>query len=441
MEQEPLRLGFAGPDEWMELVVRAAETGFPEIRPLFCVCEEQLSSAELMGRLLELRAAADGVLLCCPLPAEISQTDISPCDCISPGRSSLLAALLHLSAAGTDIRRVSIDSSLSGGLQPAFAQTGISSGGVQILPGGCDSTERMDLHRSLFLSGLTAGCVTSLPGMRDRLREENIPAVCVLPSEEDICLAVSRMVQTCRMTRGEPEDTCAVLCLHLSPSGDLAGPERQSYRRAREEWQAAACLHDFAEKTGAALIQQSERHYILFTSRKVLSDCCGSSLRDLPFLQSICTTCMFDAALGAGFGTPGQALADAELALQEAVKHPGERGFIVRHTEPPEPEDGGPVTGDDILFGLMQHTGIDLQKASSLSRLLEQTGKDTFSVPELAEKMHISVRAVNHLLNILQQNGYASTAGRCLTGGPGRPGMLYRFTLLPGGHTSPGSSS
>lgn len=59
--------------------------------------------------------------------------------------------------------------------------------------------------------------------------------------------------------------------------------------------------------------------------------------------------------------------------------------------------------------------------------MLEKKKKPFFTVNELSNYLHISVRAASRIANSLEENGQIKVIGQTNKGKVGRPGNVYEF--------------
>ncbi len=437
-----LRIGFAGAGACLDPVQSLVLERFPEIDPVFCRSESIQTEDAALRDMTGLKAKVDGLIFDSELRFHLLRKPVSPavpCSWIERDGSSLSRTLLPLARQGIDIANLSIDAAAPAAVERILKDAGVTEDRSRFLSvlsadAGSDCLQNLlEEHRNLYRSGAVSGCLTSWPMLYSRLAEEGIPAACCLPSAEDIALAVAAMEETLGPVSEPPDEGMAVLSIFLRPRAD-AGEKMQTSAsmRAMEEWKAASELYRFADRTGAAVVQNAERHFlILLTCRKLMEY--TSSMKHMPFLSLIQENSLCEVCIGIGFGSsPKDAQDNADLALRSAIYEDGASVFtadgpesvtgpVVFERTPPEPRDQAWVD----MQSLAEKTGVSFDKLYRLQQLMRSTGRNSFTAASLADMLHMSMRTANRLLAALAETGYAEIRGRTATGHSGRPSHIY----------------
>lgn len=446
--KKKIKIGFVGAHVRMGLIRSVVPRQFPEIQIEIYENERYDYHEEMARDLLELKKQVDGIVFGGELQFKqfqwLFEPDI-PCRFIEKDSISLLNSFLYLSWRGIDISKVSVDNYSPSTVQKVLEDAGVTDNHIRILrkqyPKRLEDNYFETLyqgHRKLFAEGSVSGCIATDIQVYDRLVEDGIPTAYSRPTTDNIIRTVTRMKQEC-MERFQMEmGNLAVLALRITPKEEIFYQAQREYLENHEKLKAAEELFHFAKDARAAVIQQSDESFMILMNRKDLM-IYSNSLESLPFLHLIQDNSACNVSLGIGFGyTPGEARANAGLALKKAVLREESCTYIVHNinsiTGPVNfvrPQSKKVKEEQRQLRELVERTGVSAIKLQQLILMIEQTEKSLFTAAELAEHLHISLRSASRLLTTLEESGLACLSGQTITGTAGRPGNIYRIFIEP----------
>lgn len=439
-----MRIGFIGTGIRMNMVKKILAEYFPEVEAEILVDDGYIFSGKTADALVRMRENIDGMVFGGELQYEIYQDIFSgrvACTHIRKDSSSLINALLSLAQKKVDITKISVDNFSYATIRQIMEDAGVENHDIIILRRRAfrSNEEKYyeDLvrqHMELYREGKTTGCATTLSFVYDRLCAAGIPATYLRPTTDNIIKTINRVQELYREKLQKKDGSLAVLLLRLTPRDEVIYHFQSEYIESHEKLKAAEEIHYFAKSVNATVITQADDQFTIIMNRSALMEY-TNELQAFPLLHFIRDNSECDFSLGIGFGdAPGDARMNAVMALKKACQIPKCGTYIVYNnksiTGPVEfvSQSGGSSVWDRERFSsLSKATGVSEDKIGRLCMMLEKKKKPFFTVNELSNYLHISVRAASRIANSLEENGQIKVIGQTNKGKVGRPGNVYEF--------------
>jgi len=195
-------------------------------------------------------------------------------------------------------------------------------------------------------------------------------------------------------------------------------------------------IYIFAQKTGAAIFEQTEGVFSLCLDKETLY-AETEGYQKLQLLQEIAKNELVkDVHIGIGEGpTAFEALQYARIGEQHAKALDCNSAFIVEEDN----KFRGPIVCDDNQKGkefiendfstVARQSGVSIQSISKFYSIVKQFGINTITPKELAKLYGCSERNMNRILCKLEDAGYVEYVGKKIDYSVGRPSKIIKIKL------------
>lgn len=431
----PVRVAVIGPGDMVDQAVAVAGR-IPGVRVLPMPYEHEGQASELYR---QCSGQAEVALFTGPLAYQKTASERQagiPALYIPYSAMWLYASLFRVDDREA-LTRVSVDTMDRQVVEETYRELGIPLRDIYVYEysGLPDPEQVVEFHLGLHREGRTTHALTCLRRVYGRLRTLGVPAAWLVPSRVAVAEALEKAVLVGEGMRARGMQLVVGLAKTHSQEEALT-PLQQQRARLR----AYSILLGFAEEIDGHLWHDGGDEYQFVTTRTLFE-------KSTNFYTSWDLVERFNRAgvrvsVGVGFGeTANRAGANARLALQEAIKAGGNRGYVMtEHGRLIGPLGAGAVgydvrSTDPALLDRARELGMAPASLSRALALLADLGEE-FTAREAAARLQVAVRSANRILGKLEAGGLVERVGQEAPGRRGRPRRVYRLSAAP---TGPGA--
>ncbi|MEV6864963.1 hypothetical protein AB0M44_28635 [Streptosporangium subroseum] len=319
--------------------------------------------------------------------------------------ATLLSALVRLQHQGHDVTRLSIDTLSSAEVTATFAEAGLPTDELRVLPwrSGMTSQSATAFHRR----GGKHVVITCLSSVHEALRGK-LPVLRLAPSVHSVRVALRQLLMS---AEGQAQED-AQIALGLI---ELDGEE--------------GLLRE-ATALGGTLAAFRGGIHLLVTTRGPLHDATGG-FSCLPMLSRLA---VYSPVVRAGFGL-GRSAAEAESLARRALARARRIGDVAAvlslraDTDVVLESVAAPPASETNLPLLARRVGLSVATLEKLLEARATVGDQPLTTREIAERLAVQQRTARRMLYRLELAGLAERTGNLSSGSSGRPLTLYRLTL------------
>lgn len=384
----------------------------------------------------------DAILLSGELPRLWARDceQIVPTDHIHKETSTLLSVFGRTMLHGFRIDNCSIDNYSEQQLSNAYAELGLSlPQTLNISDLKWDDPDYVPklYHFHLDCHLKTGGCcLTAVANVYRMLRERGIPTESITPTDEAIISSIQRLMLQHR-TRLQEAQQLAVIVIEVDYAEYDSHLNDTSYRSLYEGLKIQEQVYRFAQQIEAAIMQDGNNHYTLFTSKAMINSE-TNHLKENSLFDNMRNVVHRDMWMGIGFGeTAIKAKSNAEHSLEKAkhcqpnatfFSYPN--GVIVGpffYLRSAIEED--PATVEKKLKTIADMCGINVQTIGKFQNIVQEKQTDSFTIEELSEYFGIGKRTMYRIVEKLMAANYVKVDGPDTCQKYGRPRMKYKIKL------------
>lgn len=429
-------IGIIGPKRLVEQILRVIET-FPSFEAVPRVFEDAAEASMLAER---LASETEVLLLSDPLShrkvKENPQVTV-PAHYVPLTDAGLYKALFAAHQRGLLDRGISVDTLTETMVRRACRDLGMTDERWNVYDGPVYASpdKLIAFHQARFESGGCSVVFTGQQAVAQRLEERGIPSEWLLPSDQDIVVALERALLSTESRRSK-ESQIVVGMINVDHFERVAMQRSNEHEVQKLKLDIHRMVLDYVESLDGFLAHQGGDEYLFFTTRGIFERESGG-YKTIPLAKDVNTTHGISLSIGIGFGRSASlAGTHARTAMRKAKEAGGNACFIVREDETLI----GPLEMADPVREVLSFTDVELMKhavdagmtSAYLSRLLHNRakyGQTDYKVHELASLLGITVRSAHRLLLQWIDHGLVAIAG--MEKVPrGRPRQIFRFTCL-----------
>lgn len=409
---------------------------------------QNADTALLPGIVEECQKNYDGILFTGTTPFEYASRHVVPripWEFLPRNPISLLCALLKAGYVNHhDITRMSVDSYTEATVRDIYSEIGITGKKLFLytapfepfLPGYRQKV--LDFHTEHYKNGLCRLCLTGLDTVKEGLEKRKIPCIKVNPSSDIILEKINRLRLRHAVLSAEDSET-AILAVSLDFFGISGFYGINEIDALRSRNAAKETIYAYGQRMGSAVMETSDRTFLLVTTKKRLDDDM-ENYKNLNLFRNLLSHSNIRRVYGAvGFGTDSRtAQMNAFLALEKAkdsrescvyLAYEENRCIGPIPCEPTEQQVRGSEKINKHLAVIADSTGLGYQTLQKLEAVLARHAIEITTSADLAALMELAPRSINRILNKLEKGGYAEVVGLQSSHSSGRPRRLYRFHL------------
>ncbi|NEE04333.1 transcriptional regulator [Phytoactinopolyspora halotolerans] len=428
--REEVTIGVVGAAEAIERIMSVArDTGSSWWR---LVAAAYTDEADAHAQFVKIASRIDVCLFSGPLPYDMvtGTGGLSvPAAYVPVDGAAIHGTLLRGILGGVfDPTRISIDSVAKRDVMRTYAEIGLSSQHVRVLPysrpGSAD--EFLGFHQTRYELGETTGAVTTVPTVAAALASAGVPVLTMAPAET----TVRHALQTAGLigSQAKLEGARIVTVIVRVPTSMLPphpGPSSYSYQESKLSLYRELLRE--ARPMDAAVLARDERSYLVVTtmgSLRIGTD----DLTVAPFVQRISSELGIDVEVGIGLGhSTREAELNAQTAVDKAAAAGDHTAFLLgpagavlqlpveRRPEPHVVHPGG---------------GASSKAAETLARLaggLETEENHVVDAEKVAEILDVRLQTARRALRMLVDEGLAWPMPPARARKVGRPPQLFQL--------------
>lgn len=364
-----------------------------------------------------------------PLPYDLAREAGAitlPSTFIPVSGAPLYGALLRAALAGTDVRRLSVDSVGRRELEEAYADVGLPAdeAHVRTYTDPAAAEEFATFHAELHRAGRTSAALTHVRSVAQRLEDDEVPVLLSRPTAATIRGTIRTAVLLGHGSRLE-ESRIAIGIVQAPQSGTSGfGGIRTALH---------GLLLDEAHRMGATVLPRDETSYYLIATLGSLV-AATDDFAEPPFVERVRAELGITVELGIGLGdTARDAEANARTALAQArPSDEDSAGYLVGHDGHvlllPSAARARRVVQDEARTKAIA-TLTRLAEALREAGTLPSTEPVVVDAPLVARLLDVTPRAARRLLTSLAELNLAWQMPPARTPGRGRPRQSYRLML------------
>lgn len=434
--RQEIRIGVIGPSEIVH-TIRHVLKAFPTFKPLVRVFQEEEQAPDLAA---ELKSRVEVLLFSGPLPYKLAQAachfDI-PVHFV-PLKGTGLFRALHRLHKEHGLSALSLDSLSRKEVRSALKDLGEEGTELELFKGSMTPSrqEVIEFHSRKFREGRSAAALTGMVSVSEALRAMGIPNELLMPTEQDISVALERALLSTESRRSK-ESQIVLGFIHVDHFGKMAEGKFSAHHIQRLKLDVHRMLLGYAESLDGHLTYLGGDEYLFMTTRGIFERETGG-YKSVPLAKEIGKEYDLSLSIGIGFGrSAGEAGMHARTALRRCKEAGGNFCFIVREDQsmigPLEMRE--PLAYDLSLIdaNLLQRLGSAGLSPLYLSRLIgsaTRQGKLDYYAQELAGILGVTVRSTHRFLTTWSDLGLIHIAGETKRDQKGRPRQIYRLSFL-----------
>lgn len=299
-----------------------------------------------------------------------------------------------------------------------------------------DTEAIVRFHAEQYAQGKTAIALTAIRFVSLKLSELGVPNEWVLPTEQDIIVALERALLSTESRRSK-ESQIVVGLIDVDGFRKAAELHKSEHDVQRLKLDIHRMMLEYAETLEGHLTPLGGSEYLFVTTRGTFERHTGG-YKYIPLAKTAQDRFSLSLSIGIGFGRSAhEAGSHARTALRRAKDAGGGSSFIVREDESvigplemAEPLSAGLSLLDAALIGKAEEAGLTQTYMSRLVAKLTRTGKTDYNVHELSPVLGVTVRSTHRLLTQWMDAGLVEVAGEERGRAKGRPKQIYRFSFL-----------
>lgn len=438
-----MKVGVIGPSQIVAKTVKVIKREFPQIEPveyIYAIYTE--TPAIIKYHQLEV----DALLFTGKTPYTLAGKQLKqtvPWEYVPRSGSSLLRILLYAKIwTEYDIRNISFDTYNQDLLYEAYQEIGIPVDQLKLfisqesmIPGDYHR-QICSFHRKNFAENQVSCCITALQAVYDELQADGIPCLLLEPTTNVIRETLYKL-QLKYLVKLSQQSQLVALCIQIDSPNELSLLADDEYQAALNRTKVSEQVYLFAQRIQAAVIETEGNKYLLFTTMQLL-DNETNSFKNLDLLYAVQANTNSTISVGIGYGqTANAAKLGANRGMLQASKKGGNMAFIVYDDKKiigplasvaPNKESKNPVI-DEKFLRIAQTVGISVNTAFKLHCVTSQTGRNEFTVKELAPLFGVTDRTMNRIIEKFVAAGYCKLIGKRILGKAGRPTRIIQLSL------------
>lgn len=275
-------------------------------------------------------------------------------------------------------------------------------------------------------------CITGLEEVYYSLKEEGIPVVFCLPSE-DIMRQSLENVQMRVIAQKNSENQIVVVAVKMDMPSEYSLMKDDEYAYLAQRLKILDRLYHFNSRIEGVLVEQGRSEFMIFTTKKVI-ETETNNYKDIYLLDMLRDVSMINTYVGIGYGnTANKSKFNAYESIKMAQRHGGQAAYVVL-------EDGeviGPVGSssngrrkesfDERFYQIARETSLSANTVYKIFTNITKEGKTEFTSKELAGICGVSVRTMDRIVLKLCDAGYCEVISEKLMSKYGRPSRILRF--------------
>ncbi|RKN85203.1 hypothetical protein [Paenibacillus ginsengarvi] len=431
-----IAIGIIGPEPLVEKMNHCLK-GFPSFDPITRAYSLEDEAPELARELMD---HVEVLLFSGPVPYRLAVERLSfkiPVHYVRLSGTGLYRALYRIGRRN-GLTELSVDTLSKQSLEQAFRELGETYQGTVHYPGSeFESKEALiDFHAEQYRLGKAKAALTSVGSVSAALSELGIPNEWVLPTDQDIIVALERSLLSSE-TRRSKESQIVVGFIHVDEFDRLAKKKTSEHEVQRLKLDIHRMLLGYVESLDGHLTHLGGNEYLFITTRGIFERETGG-YKSIPLARVVEKYYGLSLSIGIGFGrSANEAGTHARLALRNSKESGGDICFIVREDksvigplEMTQPHEYDLSLIDANLLKRAEEAGLTSGYLSKLVAHVTRFGKTDYTAQELANVLDVTVRSTHRFLLAWLDSGLIDIIGEEKGKSKGRPKQIYRLSFL-----------
>jgi len=438
-----MKVGIIGPTQIVAKAVRIIKMEFPQIESVEYAYSIYTETPEMIKY---HQREVDALLFAGKTPYTLAGKLIKqtvPWEYVPRSGSSLLRILLYAKMwTDYDICSISFDTYNQNLLHEAYHEIGIPIDQLKIFI----SQEYMipsdyhnkicEFHKKNYAENHVSCCITALQAVYDELRLYSIPCLLLEPTANVIRETLYKL-QLKYLVKVSQQSQLVAICVQIDTLNELSLLADDEYQAALNRTKVSEQVYLFAQRIQAAVIETSEKKYLLFTTAHLLENE-TNNLKSIDLLYAVQINTSSTVSVGIGYGkTANEAKIGANRGMLHASKKGGNLAFIVYDGK----KTIGPLTNiasskekadhviDEKFLRISEKVGVSINTVFKLFCIIEQYGKNEFTIKELSPLFGVTTRTMNRIVEKFEAKGYCKLIGKRIIGNAGRPSRIILLSL------------
>ncbi|MBS7527979.1 hypothetical protein KHM83_14940 [Fusibacter paucivorans] len=278
-------------------------------------------------------------------------------------------------------------------------------------------------------------CITGITNVYNKLRDMGIPCIRSKLTNSVILSAFTQLKLTYLIKENQNSQIVAISIAidNLSSYSVMAQDE---YEFILNKMKITELIYLFAAKIEAAVIEISNKEFLVFTTRKML-ELETDHFNKFELIQKVEKKTFYTISAGIGYGsTANKAKYNAIHGMNVSIKAGGNAAYIVyseKHIQKmsssalPAPSN---ENIDKILDEISNETGVSSKILYNIYSKSKKNGLDTFTVAELSNKCAVNYRTLSRVIEKLERHGYCNIVGERIVNDRGRPSRILKLNYF-----------
>lgn len=435
-----MKILYIGPKMGAEKIMEIGKKYFPNLE-IDCIAYDEYM--ETIGLLERYTGKADAILFGGKTPFKIfeqskKQIDI-PYDFIPRYVTTLYRALMEaVYVMKCDISRLSIDTFDKNATKRLYQEVGVEFNEAHMFFADQNFQQEdyagyiVNFHRMLYREKQVCCCITGLEEAYRALKNEGIPAIYCLPSEDTMIQSLKNLQLRCIAEKNN-ENQIVVVAIKLDMPSEYSLLREDEYTYLTQRIKILERLYHFSSRINGVLVEQGRSEFMIFTTKKNL-ELETKNYKDIYLTDLLREVSVINTYIGIGYGkTAIESKYNAYESIKMAQRHGGSAVYVVFESG----EIMGPLESaasgkkkenfDERFYQIARETGLSINTVYKIFSNVAREGQQEFTSKELASICDVSVRTMDRIILKLCDAGYCEVISEKLVGKYGRPSRILRF--------------
>ena len=438
-----MKVGIIGPSQVVAKTNRIIKKEFPQIEPVDYIYSIYTETPSILKyHQLEV----DALLFTGKTPYILAEKTVKPSipwEFVPRSGSSLMRVLMYAKLwTDYDICNISFDTYNQELLYEAYQEIGIAVDQLSIYiaeeqkPSADYQSHICDFHKKNYYENKVSCCITALQGTYDELRACSIPCLLLEPTANIIRETLYKL-QLRYLVKVSQQSQLVAICIQIDAPNELSLLADDEYQTALNRMKVSEQIYLFAQRIQAAVIETSDKNYLLFTTTQLLENE-TNNLKSIDLLHAVQTNSASTISVGIGYGqTANIAKTGATRGMLHASKKGGGLAFLVYESKKiigplaniaPNQEISDPII-DEKFLRISEKVGVSINTVFKLCCIIDQYDKNEFTIKELAPLFGVTTRTMNRIIEKFETKGYCKIIGKRIIGSSGRPSRIIHLNF------------
>ncbi|PYI52028.1 hypothetical protein [Paenibacillus flagellatus] len=431
-----IAIGIIGPEPLVEKMNQCLR-GFPSFDPIARSYSREEEAPELARDIMD---HVEVMLFSGPVPYRLAVQKLNfkiPVHYVRLSGTGLYRALFRIGRRH-GLEEMSVDTVSKQSVEGAFEELGERSKAVAYYPGSefVSKDALVEFHAEQYRLGKAKAALTGVGSVSAALTEMGIPNEWVLPTDQDIIVALERSLLSTESRRSK-ESQIVVGFIHVDEFDRLAKKKTSEHEVQRLKLDIHRMLLGYVESLDGHLTHMGGNEYLFITTRGIFERETGG-YKSIPLARVVEKYYGLSLSIGIGFGrSANEAGTHARLALRNSKESGGDICFIVREDksvigplEMTHPHEYDLSLIDASLLKRAEEAGLTSGYLSKLVAHVTRFGKTDYTAQELATVLDVTVRSTHRFLLAWLDSGLIDIIGEEKGKSKGRPKQIYRLSFL-----------